>query len=135
MVLTGERLPRRRVQNLQPEHPMTTKTKTKGPSKQVTKKKAAKAVSNKPVSNTKTSSKAKTTKLSALSAAAKVLAEAGTAMNVKEMIEAMAAKKYWTSPGGRTPHATLYAAIVREVAAKGKESRFKKTEPGKFAAA
>jgi hypothetical protein len=27
-------------------------------------------------------------------------------MNTKAMIEAMAAKGYWTSPGGKTPHAT-----------------------------
>ena len=74
-------------------------------------------------------------KLSALSAAAKVLTEAGAAMTTKEMIEAMAAKKYWSSPAGRTPHATLYAAILREVTTKGKDSRFKKTERGKFAAA
>ena len=75
-----------------------------------------------------------TKKLSALSAAAKVLTEAGTPMNAKEMIEAMAAKKYWSSPAGRTPHATLYAAILREIGVKGKEARFKKTERGHFAA-
>ena len=40
---------------------------------------------------------------------------------------------YWTSPGGQTPDRTLYAAIIKEIATKGKESRFKKTEPGKFA--
>jgi hypothetical protein len=48
------------------------------------------------------------------------------------MIDAMAAKGYWTSPGGKTPHATLYAAILREITTKGKEARFKKTERGKF---
>lgn len=72
-------------------------------------------------------------KLSALDAAARVLGEAGAAMNCKEMIEAMAAKGYWTSPGGKTPHATLYAAILREITVKGKEARFAKTERGKFA--
>ena len=77
---------------------------------------------------------AKDKKLSALSAAAKVLTEAGAPMTTKEMIETMGTKGYWTSPGGRTPHATLYAAILREVTIKGKESRLKKTEPGKFAA-
>jgi len=46
----------------------------------------------------------------------------------------MGSKGYWTSPGGKTPHATLYSAILREIVAKGKESRFKKTEAGKFAA-
>lgn len=40
----------------------------------------------------------------------------------------------WTSPGGKTPHATLYSAILREITAKGDESRFMKTERGKFAA-
>ena len=73
-------------------------------------------------------------KLSALSAAAKVLGEAKKAMTTKEMIEAMAEKGYWTSPVGKTPAATLYAAILREINAKGKEARFTKTERGKFAA-
>lgn len=73
-------------------------------------------------------------KMSALDAAAKVLGEAGTPMNAKEMIEAMASKGYWTSPGGKTPHATLYSAILRELDTKGKDARFKKTERGKFAA-
>jgi hypothetical protein len=72
-------------------------------------------------------------KLSALDAAAKVLAEAGTAMTCQEMITAMAAKGYWTSPGGKTPAATLYSAILREVATKGTNARFVKTERGKFA--
>ncbi|HEV3383235.1 MAG TPA: winged helix-turn-helix domain-containing protein [Gemmata sp.] len=73
-------------------------------------------------------------KLSALSAASKVLAEAKGSMTTKEMVETMGSKGYWSSPGGKTPHATLYAAILREITTKGKESRFKKTEPGKFAA-
>jgi hypothetical protein len=73
-------------------------------------------------------------KLSCLDAAAKVLGESKEPMNTKEMIEAMAEKKYWTSPGGKTPSATLYSAILRELG-KGKESRFKKTERGKFALA
>jgi HB1, ASXL, restriction endonuclease HTH domain len=76
---------------------------------------------------------AKPKKLSALDAAAKVLGDAGNPMNCKEMIEAMAKKGLWTSPGGKTPHATLYSAILREVATKGKDARFKKTERGKFA--
>ncbi len=49
------------------------------------------------------------------------------------MIEAMAAKKYWTSPGGKTPAATLYSAILREVNTKGNAARFRKTDRGKFA--
>ncbi|MBI3866804.1 MAG: winged helix-turn-helix domain-containing protein [Planctomycetia bacterium] len=72
-------------------------------------------------------------KLSCLDAAAKVLAEAKEPMTTKALIEAMAAKKLWTSPGGKTPAATLYSAILRELG-KGKESRFKKTDKGLFAA-
>jgi hypothetical protein len=77
----------------------------------------------------------KTKKLSAIDAAAKVLGDAGQPMNCQEMIEAMAKKGLWTSPGGKTPQATLYAAILRELKVKGKEARFKKTERGKFASA
>ena len=76
----------------------------------------------------------KAKKLSALDAAAKVLAESGQPMNTREMIEKLAAKKLWTSPGGKTPHATLYSAILREINEKGKDARFVKTERGKFAA-
>ncbi len=72
-------------------------------------------------------------KLSAIDAAAKVLGEAGHAMTAKELIEAMAAKGYWTSPHGLTPQATLFAAISREVSTKGKDARFVKAERGKFA--
>jgi transcriptional regulator with XRE-family HTH domain len=70
--------------------------------------------------------------LSALDAAAKVLGETGKALNCRELIEAMAAKGYWRSPGGRTPWATLYASIIKEIAAKGSRARFKKTDRGKF---
>jgi hypothetical protein len=72
--------------------------------------------------------------MSALDAGAKVLADTGEAMNTKAMIEAMAAKGLWTSPGGATPWATLYLAIAREINEKGADARFVKTERGKFAA-
>ena len=71
-------------------------------------------------------------KTSALDAAARVLEEAGQPMTCPEMIEAMTAKKYWASPKGLTPAATLYSAILREINAKGKDARFVKTERGKF---
>jgi hypothetical protein len=74
----------------------------------------------------------KAKKTSALDAAVRVLQEAGQPMACPEMIEAMTAKGYWTSPKGATPAATLYSAILREISAKGKESRFVKTERGKF---
>ena len=77
---------------------------------------------------------AKAKKISAIDAAAKVLADAGQPMNTKEMIEAMATKGLWNSPKGKTPHATLYAAILRELKVKKADARFKKVERGKFAA-
>jgi hypothetical protein len=75
----------------------------------------------------------KAKKLSALDAAAKILGETGQPMSCQEMIEAMATKGYWTTPGGKSPAATLYSAIAREITAKGTSSRFQKAERGKFA--
>jgi hypothetical protein len=69
---------------------------------------------------------------SAIEAAARVLAESDQPMNAKEMIEAAAEKGYWKSPGGKTPHATLYSAIIREIAAKGQNARFRKAQRGRF---
>ncbi len=97
----------------------TTKVETKAPAKGKAKK--AKVATD------------KTKKMSALDAAAKVLGEATEPMATKGMIEAMSAKGYWTSPGGQTPSATLYAAILREINLKGVESRFAKTDRGRFA--
>ena len=108
-----------------------TTTKKSGPRKRATSKKA-------PGKTAKTKgAQAKPEKpdgkMSALDAAVKVLAEAKQAMTCREMIDAMATKGYWTSPAGQTPHATLYSAIARQIAAKGKDARFQKTERGKFA--
>jgi vancomycin resistance protein YoaR len=95
-------------------------------------KKTAKKTTKKTMRATRPKAKRANT-MSAPDAAAKVLAETKTAMTAKEMIEAMAAKNYWRSPGGATPWSTLYAAIDRELKAKGKDARFKKVGPGKFA--
>src|SRR5260370_17598050 len=76
--------------------------------------------------------KAKTKKPSALDAAVRVLTETGEPMTCPEMITAMATKGYWTSPGGKTPAATLYSGIIVDIGRKGKDSRFTKTQPGKF---
>ena len=61
-----------------------------------------------------------------------MLKKSGKPMRSRELITAMAEQGLWTSPGGKTPHATLYAAIIREIAAKGKDARFTKTERGLF---
>jgi hypothetical protein len=77
--------------------------------------------------------KAAPSKSSALDAAARVLRESGQPMSCPELIERMAAKGYWSSPKGKTPSSTLYAAIARELKLKGAASRFIKTGPGRFA--
>jgi len=73
-------------------------------------------------------------KMSGLDAAAKVLAENGVPMKCKDIVEQMLAKGYWTT-GGKTPAATLYSAMLREIDTKPGESRFAKTGRGLFALA
>ncbi|MHC4403971.1 MAG: winged helix-turn-helix domain-containing protein [Planctomycetota bacterium] len=68
-----------------------------------------------------------------LDAAARVLAESKKPMTCREIIEVAFEKGYWKS-GGKTPHATIYSAIIREIAAKGKDARFRKVGRGQFAA-
>src|SRR5262245_54512010 len=71
-------------------------------------------------------------KVSALDAAAHVLAKSDRPMAAQELIVAMAEQELWKSPSGKTPHATLYSAIIREIGTKGKDARFKKVERGLF---
>ncbi len=80
----------------------------------------------------KPAKEAKPKKVSLLDAAAKVLADAGQAMNTKQMVDLAASEGLWTSPNGKTPHATLYSAILREINTKGADARFTKVERGQF---
>ncbi len=73
-------------------------------------------------------------KLSLLAAAYRVLKDAGTPLSCKAIVEAAGRKGLWTSPNGQTPHATLYSAILREIATKGEAARFQKVDRGQFAA-
>jgi len=73
-------------------------------------------------------------KMSGLDAAAKVLAEAGEPLNCKAIVERAFEAGYWQSEG-KTPAATVYAAILREMQKKGDESRFVKAGRGLFALA
>lgn len=73
-------------------------------------------------------------RLSGLSAAAQVLAEAKAPMNAQAIVQAMLDQGLWKTEG-KTPHATIYAAMIREIAAKGKDARFRKVGRGAFAAA
>jgi hypothetical protein len=105
-------------------------TKKKPATKKPTAKKSTRKAATKKVAPT-TARKA-SGKASALDSAAKVLGESKEPLTTKEMIDAMSAKGYWKSPGGKTPDRTLYSAILREIVLKKADSRFVKTERGNF---
>mgnify|MGYP001288995802 CR=1 FL=1 len=68
-----------------------------------------------------------------LNAAQRVLAEAKEPMRIRDITKA-AMDNGWWKPAGKTPWATLAAAIGREIKDKGKQSRFKKSDRGLFVA-
>jgi len=74
-------------------------------------------------------------RVSLLDAAATVLTSAKAPMTAKAIVEQVTAKGLWTSGKGKTPHATLYAAMIREIAKKENDARFKKVKRGLFTAA
>ena len=74
---------------------------------------------------------AKPKRASGLDAAAQVLAEAGGTMGSRQIVDVMLAKGLWKT-SGKTPHATIYAAIIREIQKKGSQSRFEKAARGRF---
>jgi hypothetical protein len=101
-------------------------TKTKGQSK--------KAKTEKPEAAADAAKPAGDGKMSGLDAAAKVLADAGQPLNAKALVDAMLAQGLWQTEG-KTPAATIYSAIFREVKTKGDASRFRVVERGKFTVA
>jgi len=104
------------------------KTATKGNKSRAKTSKAPKSGKPKGVKRQASTGK----RLSALDAAAQVLAKASKPMRSRELTTAMAEQGLWTSPGGKTPWATLYSAMTREIATAGKDSRFKKVDRGQF---
>jgi hypothetical protein len=73
----------------------------------------------------------KVKKVSGLDAAAQVLADKGEPMTCGDIVNTMLAKGLWTTHG-KTPAATIYSAMLREIDAKPGESRFAKTGRGLF---
>ena len=69
--------------------------------------------------------------MSGLAAAAKVLAEAGEPLGCQGITERAIAQGYW-APEGKTPAATVYAAMLREIQQKGDAARFRKVARGRF---
>jgi hypothetical protein len=66
-------------------------------------------------------------KLGCLDAAVRVLQEAGRPLQCGDIVKVALGKGYWQTKGA-TPSATLYAAIIRECAAKGPKARFRRAE-------
>jgi len=87
-------------------------TKTKAPAAKAQKTPAPQSPKAEKAPGKAAKASAKPERLSALDAAAKVLGESSEPLNCKEMIDAMAVKGYWRSPGGATPWATLYTAVT-----------------------
>ncbi len=127
----------------QPEAPApvkTVKTKRKKSAKAKAAKPAKKAVKAKGKKGAK-KGKARATGaarprkdgyVGGLTAAAMILKDSKTALNVREIFNAAKEKGLWNPPG-KTPWATLSTEIRREIARKGKESRFAPgKERGKF---
>jgi hypothetical protein len=106
------------------------------PAKAATRKGAkGKKATTKPATKPTPAKKEKAPKqMSGLDAAVAILAAAKEPMNVKAIVEQAEAKGLWKSRTGKTPAATISAAIGREIVAKGKDSRFKKVDRGLFTA-
>jgi len=71
-------------------------------------------------------------KPSGLDLAAKVLADAGEPLKAKQIAERAITAGWKTN--GKTPEATFYAAMTREIATKGDAARFRKADRGLFEA-
>lgn len=119
----------------------TTRNNTKKTAAKASTKKTTKTATKKtPAPNAVTAATTKPAKPaprkgkrpSGLDLAAKVLADAGEPLAAKTIAERVVAAGWQTS--GKTPHATLYAAMMREIQSKGSEARFVKVERGRFSA-
>ena len=116
--------------------------KTKGSAKKTSRRKAPskrakptttkrKKAAPRRTTSSKVKTKDRSKRLSALDAAALVLSEIGQPLQCNDMVELMLEHNYWTTKG-KTPEATLYSAILREIQKKGKDARFKKVGRGMF---
>ncbi|MCK4873269.1 MAG: winged helix-turn-helix domain-containing protein [Phycisphaerales bacterium] len=116
---------RKRTAKKSPSRKSTAKTTT------AKKKTASKKKPQRPRRQTSGPSTSKDKRLGVLAAAEQVLRRSKTPMRCREIIAAILKQSLWTT-SGKTPEATLHAAIIREIANKGKDSRFEKTGRGLF---
>jgi hypothetical protein len=125
-----------------------TKTATKATKKRPGKRTAKKAVQaakdakaaakrdtgERGATSGKTGGKDKVKKTSLLDAAAHLLSlGTGDPMRCRDIVDLAIKRNLWTPDKGKTPASSLYAAVHREIKAKGKDARFRKAERGKFA--
>lgn len=68
---------------------------------------------------------------SLLEAACEVLKRVDEPVGAKDLITRIIDEGLWTTQG-KTPEATLYSAMIREIAGKGAEARFQKVSRGRF---
>ncbi len=134
---TGKRIRIKSAQRLRGAAKKTTKAETRKVAEAAVandaKAETAGKAATKKAKPKKAGGEPKPKRVSALDAAAQVLAQAEKPMRAQELIAAMAEKGLWKSPAGKTPASTLYAAMLREAAAKGSDSRFRKVDRGLFA--
>ena len=120
---TAAKRPAAKQANVPAKTPHKAAPKTKATNEAKAPKNATKA---KPEAKTETGKK-----MSQIAAAIRVLTQAKQPMTAKAMVEAMVAKGLWSSPGGKTPEATLYASIIRDIR-RGADARFQKVDRGQF---
>jgi hypothetical protein len=136
---TGKRIRIKSAQRLRRAVPAGRKTKQADAAAEPEVNPTVEIVTGQPIPESKPGKKPRAKKaagepkrISALDAAAQVLADSDQPLRAREMIAAMAARGLWSSPNGKTPEATLYAAILREISTKGAAARFRKVERGQF---
>lgn len=90
------------------------------------------AASERAIAKSQPSGKKKSKKAGCLHATVQVLEEADEPLTCKQVMERILERGLWTTKG-RTPAATLYSAMLREIQRKGTDARFVLAERGKFA--
>lgn len=71
-------------------------------------------------------------RLSLLDHAVEELARSDEPLGAKDLVTRIIDSGRWTTEG-KTPQATLYSAMIREIKAKGSQARFQKVSRGRFA--
>lgn len=109
--------------------------KSKGGGKGAKREPAQWAKGKKSAKAKKAAESAKPKRASLLDTAAVVLTEAKEPMTAKAIVEKVIERGLWKPGTGKTPAATLYSAMIREIDKKGRDARFRKVDRGQFASA